>query len=175
MVKNICLYLQLNYVKARKCMSRTKVLFVCLGNICRSPMAETIFNRITEDDNTQNDFYVDSAGLISYHQGEMADPRMRMHARRHGYDITHRSRPIRLHDFDSYDYIVAMDDDNYERLYDMAPTLEDAKKIVRMADYCTIPGVDYVPDPYYGGDQGFERVIEMLENSCQELYNAIRH
>jgi len=134
-------------------------------------MAETIFNKIIEDHNAQDEFYVDSAGLINYHQGEMADNRMRDHAKQHGYVITHRSRPVRPYDFDHFDFIVAMDDDNYERLYDLAPTLNDTKKIVRMADYSKLPGIQYVPDPYYGGEQGFENVITMLEDACNEMFH----
>src|SRR5574344_923387 len=128
-------------------MTEIRILFVCLGNICRSPMAETIFNKIIEDHQAADRFVVDSAGLIGYHQGQPADSRMIVHACRHGYHITHRSRPIHRHDFNSFDYIVAMDEDNVERLTEMAPTLEDAKKIVRMADFCSIPGVKCVPDP----------------------------
>lgn len=137
-------------------------------------MAETIFNSIIEKHDTQSQYFIDSAGLISYHQGEMADSRMRLHARRHGYEITHRSRPIRQHDFDSFDLIVAMDEDNYERLYDLAPTTDSTKKVIRMTDYCSLPDITYVPDPYYGGERGFENVIEILENSCMGLYQSIK-
>ena len=153
--------------------STTKILFVCLGNICRSPMAETVFERIVSDNGASDCFEIDSAGLIGFHAGEPADQRMQRHARRHGYTITHRSRPIREHDFFDFDYIVAMDEDNVSRLNRMAPTLEAQGKIVRMCDFLTHHEADHVPDPYYGGDQGFEHVIDLLEDACSEMFRQI--
>ena len=118
---------------------------------------------------------VDSAGLISYHQGEQADPRMRAHASRRGYRITHLSRPVRTTDFYDFDLIIGMDESNISRLRELAPSLEAEEKIHRMTDYCTRKVADHVPDPYYGGAQGFENVIDILEDACEGLLNAIRN
>lgn len=112
--------------------------------------------------------------LIGFHAGEPADSRMQRHARMHGYNITHKSRKIKDFDFDDYDLIVAMDEDNLERLNDIAPTLEAQSKIVRMTDYCKIYSDDCVPDPYYGGEQGFEHVISLLEDACKGLFEETR-
>ncbi len=150
-----------------------KILFICLGNICRSPMAETVMQKLIDDAGLGHDILVDSAGIISYHEGEPADSRMRMHARRHGYNITHISRPIRTTDFYNFDLIVAMDESNYDKLIQMAPGIDEERKVVRMADYRVDKVMDHVPDPYYGGDQGFENVIELLEDACRGLLQAI--
>lgn len=117
---------------------------------------------------------VDSAGLISYHQGEQADPRMRSHALRRGYHITHLSRPARMTDFYDFDLIIGMDDSNISRLHDLAPSLEAEDKIHRMTEYCTRMVADHVPDPYYGGAQGFENVIDILEDACEGLLQTIK-
>ena len=149
------------------------LLFVCLGNICRSPMAEAIMQKLVDDAGLTDRIHLDSAGLIAYHQGEGADPRMKSHAYRHGYRITHISRPVTERDFDTFDLILSMDDSNYDRLRSLAPTLDAEAKVHRMTDYCTTHVIDHVPDPYYGGAQGFENVIEILEDSCQGLLQAI--
>ncbi len=117
---------------------------------------------------------VDSAGLISYHQGEQADPRMHSHALRRGYHITHLSRPVRMTDFYDFDLIIGMDDSNISRLHDLAPSLEAEDKIHRMTEYCTRMVADHVPDPYYGGAQGFENVIDILEDACEGLLQTIK-
>ena len=117
---------------------------------------------------------VDSAGLISYHQGEQADPRMRAHASRRGYNITHLSRPVRMSDFEEFDLILGMDDSNISRLHELAPSIEAEEKIRRMAEFCTRIPADHVPDPYYGGAQGFENVIDILEDACEGVLAAIR-
>lgn len=116
---------------------------------------------------------VDSAGLISYHQGEQADPRMRAHASHRGYRITHLSRPVRMTDFEEFDLIIGMDDSNIGGLRDLAPSIEAEAKIHRMTEYCTHIVADHVPDPYYGGAQGFENVIDILEDACEGLLKEL--
>ena len=128
-----------------------------------------VMRKKVKDRGLSAEYEIDSAGLISYHEGEGADPRMKYHAHRHGYHLTHISRPIREMDFDLFDLVISMDDSNWERLHDLAPTTEAETKIVRMTDYCQTHAIDHVPDPYYGGDQGFEHVIEILEDACDGL------
>ena len=151
-----------------------KILFVCLGNICRSCTAEEVMRTQLRREGLDKAIEVDSAGLISYHQGEQADPRMRAHASRRGYHITHLSRPVRLSDFEEFDLILGMDDSNINRLRELAPSLEAEEKIHRMTEYCTRIPADHVPDPYYGGAQGFENVIDILEDACEGLLATLR-
>lgn len=153
--------------------TKRKILFICLGNICRSCAAEEIMRHLVAEAGLQDHISLDSAGLINYHEGEPADARMRAHASRRGYHITHLSRPIRYNDFFQYDLIVGMDDQNMARLRQMAPGLEEEEKIVRMTDYCLLKVVDHVPDPYYGGDSGFENVLDILEDACQGLLQEV--
>jgi len=152
-----------------------KILFVCLGNICRSSAAEEIMRQKIRKAGVEDSFFVDSAGLISYHQGEMADPRMRMHAKRRGYDITHLSRPVKQQDFYDFDLIVGMDASNIDRLHCLCPTVEDESKIVMMTDYCMEKVADHVPDPYYGGASGFENVLDILEDACEGLMMKLKN
>ena len=152
-----------------------KILFVCLGNICRSSAAEEIMRQKIRKSGVEDSFFVDSAGLISYHQGEMADPRMRMHAKRRGYDITHLSRPVKQQDFYDFDLIVGMDASNIDRLHCLCPTVEDESKIVMMTDYCMEKVADHVPDPYYGGASGFEKVLDILEDACEGLMMKLKN
>ncbi len=153
---------------------RIGVLFVCLGNICRSPAAQGVFDAIVRSEGAQERFNIDSAGLYGGHAGELPDQRMRIHARRRGYELTHRSRPVRSSDYDNFDLIVAMDHSNYDRLRALAPTPEDEKKVVRMIDFVRDKGgFDCVPDPYYEGAKGFEDVLDLLEDGCRGLYEAL--
>ena len=111
--------------------------------------------------------------ILSYHRGELPDSRMRMHASRRGYNLTHRSRPVCTEDFYHFDMIIGMDDRNIEDLMERAPDLETEKKIHRMTDYCRTKVADYVPDPYYGGAQGFENVLDILEDACAGLLTSL--
>ena len=148
------------------------ILFVCLGNICRSPMAEAIFADIVEKKGTSEQFHIDSAGLIGYHEGERADERMNHFAFQRGYYIGHRSRPIVRNDFYDFDLIIGMDHDNIEHLEQLRP--KDAKSEIRlMTDYCRNIKADVVPDPYYGGAAGFTYVIDVLEDACSGLYDEV--
>ena len=151
-----------------------KLLFVCLGNICRSSSAEEIMRTLVRRAGMEKEIAVDSAGILSYHQGELPDPRMREHAARRGYTLTHRSRPVTTDDFYDFDLIIGMDDRNVDDLRERAPGVEEETKIRRMADYCVHKVVDYVPDPYYGGASGFENVLDILEDACAGLLEAIR-
>lgn len=154
---------------------KIKILFVCLGNICRSPAAEGVMQRLVEERGLTRLFEIDSAGTYSGHQGQMPDPRMRRHASRRGYYLTHRSRPISSNDFDYFDIIVAMDESNRRTLCHLAPTARDESKIIMMGDYLVKQRAhyDYVPDPYYEGAEGFELVLDLLEDACENLLNEI--
>lgn len=152
-------------------MEKIKVLFVCLGNICRSPSAEGVFKAYIKQEGVEHLYEVDSAGLIAHHKGEGADPRMKAHALRRGYELTSISRPIGYDDFFYYDYIIGMDESNRQALLDQAPTDELAKKISLLTDWHPQPLLNYVPDPYYGGAEGFEQVLNLIESCVPYLCN----
>ena len=153
---------------------KTKILFVCLGNICRSSSAEGVMKQLIEQAGREDEFIIDSAGILSYHEGELRDSRMRAHAARRGYDLTHRSRPVCTDDFYDFDLIIGMDDRNIDDLKDRAPSVEAWKKIHRMTEYCTkFTHADHVPDPYYGGAEGFEYVLDVLEDACAGLLEMV--
>ncbi len=151
-----------------------RVLFVCLGNICRSSTAEEVLRTLLRREGLERMVEVDSAGILSVHRGELPDARMRMHAARRGYQLTHRSRPVTTDDFFDFDLIIGMDDRNIEDLKERAPGIPEEQKIRRMTDFCRLKVVDYVPDPYYGGASGFENVLDILEDACEGLLQAIR-
>ena len=152
-----------------------KVLFVCLGNICRSPAAHGIFENIVKENGMQDLIEVDSAGTYGGHRGELPDRRMRTAAMYRGYALTHQSRQVKSIDLIDFDMIVAMDDLNYEDLMRIAPSVEDSRKIRRMADFLTTHKISYIPDPYYMGTEGFTLVLDLLEEGCRNLFNEIKN
>ena len=147
------------------------ILFVCMGNICRSPAAEGVFRKMVEDAGRGAEFDIDSAGTISYHSGEPADSRMRAAAQRRGYSLDSRARRLADGDFHNFDLIVAMDDDNFRDIQGRSPGL--GAEIVRMCDYCAVHAESEVPDPYYGGAAGFEKVLDILEDACGRLLEQL--
>ncbi|PON47502.1 Protein-tyrosine phosphatase, low molecular weight [Trema orientale] len=157
------------------------VLFVCLGNICRSPAAEGVFTDLVKKRGLDSNFKIDSAGTINYHEGNQSDPRMRAASKRRGIEITSISRPIRPSDFRDFDLILAMDKQNREDILEAfnrwkfrEPLPEDAyKKVKLMCSYCKRHEETEVPDPYYGGQQGFEKVLDLLEDACESLLDSI--
>lgn len=151
-----------------------KVLFVCLGNICRSPAAQGIFEHIVRENGMDDCIKADSAGTYSGHMGELPDKRMRTAALYRGFALTHRSRPVSGLDFLDFDLIVAMDDQNYEDLMHLAPSVEATHKIHRMSEFLKTRKMSYVPDPYYMGAEGFSLVLDLLEDGCRNLYEAIK-
>ena len=151
------------------------VLFVCLGNICRSPLAEGVFRHILDAEGVSDRFKVDSAGTGSWHVGESPDHRSVRSAATHGVTLTGHARQVQPEDFRRFDYIVAMDQSNLSHLekYREGVGGDSALYLLREFDPEGGPGAE-VPDPYYGGPNGFEEVFEMVERSCVELLGHIR-
>ncbi len=151
-----------------------KILFVCLGNICRSPVAEGIMQKLVDERGLSSRFFIDSAGTGRYHEGELPDPRMRAHARRRDYNLTHHCRQVRPSDFEDFDLIIGMDSSNCRNLLRMAPTLEAEAKVMPMAEFFTLATrYDHVPDPYYEGSEGFELVLDLLEDATLNLADTL--
>lgn len=151
-----------------------KVLFVCMGNICRSPAAQSIFQSFVKMENLQDKIFVDSAGTIGYHEGDNSDPRMIEHASKRKYVLDHLARKIREDDLMQFNYIITMDDENYSNVLSMVSDENEISKISKMTDYCKYYTAKEVPDPYYGGAEGFEYVIDLLEDACYGLLEKIK-
>lgn len=160
---------------ALRSADKIRILFVCLGNICRSPAAEGIMRSITEEAGQAARFEIDSAGTGNYQTGDLPDRRMRIHARARGYELTHRARQIHAVDFDRFDIIIPMDASNEAALRRLAPTVDDERKIIPMAAFCSMAlRADAIPDPYYEGAQGFELVLDLLTDACNNLFSALK-
>lgn len=154
--------------------NKTRVLFVCLGNICRSPAAEGLMKECISADGTASRWVIDSAGTGNYHVGDLPDPRMRAHARHRGLELSHRCRQIKERDFDDFDLIIGMDASNISNLRRLAPTSEAETKVLPMSDFFgRYTSYDYVPDPYYDGAEGFELVLDLLTDATTNLRDTV--
>lgn len=149
------------------------ILFVCMGNICRSPSAEAVMNKVISQNGYQKFIQCDSAGTIGYHSGEAADARMKKHAMKRNIFLTSIARQIKSSDLVKFDYILAMDKDNFDDILSLDNSSLYSDKISMMTDYCTSYNADKVPDPYYGGPEGFEYVLDLLEDASAGLLNKI--
>lgn len=157
-------------------MPDKKILFVCLGNICRSPAAEAIMKKYLTDENLQDKIFVDSAGTAGYHIGQTADPRMIKHASARGYTLDHIARKFSAaKDFPEFDYIITMDNQNFEDIKSLDHINKFSNKIFKMADFCRNIKIEEVPDPYYEGAAGFENVLDILEDGCKGIIEKLKN
>jgi protein-tyrosine phosphatase len=148
-----------------------KLLFVCLGNICRSPSAENIMNHLIQQRGLQEQIICDSAGTSSYHIGSAPDRRMSAAAAQQGVKLVGQARQFQPLDFEQFDLILAMDKANYEDIVRLDPARRDQVKLI--CDFCRTHRDREVPDPYYGGDAGFTYVIDLLFDACEGLLGDI--
>lgn len=146
-----------------------KLLFVCLGNICRSPSAENIMNHLIAQKGWQDKITCDSAGTSSYHIGSPPDRRMKAAAQQRGIELHGRARRFERSDFTEFDLILAMDRENYRDICALASQKSDRDKVCLMCDFATQHPDEEVPDPYYGGKDGFNYVIDLLLDACEGL------
>lgn len=157
-------------------MAKKKILFVCLGNICRSPAAQAVMARLLKNNNLGESVEVDSAGTIDYHEGEPADARMRVYAEKRGYNLNSVARKFNPDtDFENSDYIIAMDDKNFEEIKALDLDNKFTKNIFRMTDFLKNNDVTEIPDPYYGGREGFENVLDILEDAAAGLLQKLEN
>ena len=148
------------------------MLFVCLGNICRSPTGEGVFQALLQSNNLEEYFHVDSAGTIGYHTGHEADERMQAAAARRGYQLLSRSRKITRDDLENFDLVIAMDRENFR---DIGQLHESPSATIKLlSDFLDERWPTDVPDPYYGGAAGFEYVLDMIEAACPEILNYLQ-
>ena len=153
---------------------KIKILFVCMGNICRSPMAEGVFKHLVAQSGLQDLIASDSAGTHDYHVGDPPDPRALRASERRGYDLSAlRGRQVSRGDFSEFDYLLAMDETNLRVLERLCPS-QHAHKLKLFMTFSTGEALREVPDPYYGGEPGFERVLDLVEQAAQGLLNHLR-
>lgn len=150
-----------------------KLLFVCLGNICRSPSAENIMEHLVNQAGLSKEIICDSAGTSSYHIGSPPDRRMSAAAERRGIQLVGEARQFQKSDFEKFDLILAMDRENYRDILAIDRSGQHQDKVKLMCDFCTRHDLKEVPDPYYGGTEGFNQVIDLLLDACEGLLNYI--
>lgn len=154
-------------------MKKIKVLFVCMGNICRSPTAEGVFTHLVKEKQLLEQFEIDSAGTHAYHIGNSLTTSQRA-AKERGIELSHlRARKVIYGDFDDYDYLLVMDNDNYDTMINACPS-HHQDKIKYFLDYAPQLGFREVPDPYYGGEHGFENVLNMIEDASIGFLDALK-
>ncbi|MGF1566502.1 MAG: low molecular weight protein-tyrosine-phosphatase [Nodosilinea sp.] len=151
----------------------TRILFVCLGNICRSPSAENIMNHLIQQRQLGDQVSCDSAGTASYHVGSPPDRRMAAAAQAYGITLTGRARQFTAEDLEQFDWILAMDRQNYRDILALDRSGQYAAKVQLICQYCSSHPDQEVPDPYYGGPEGFTYVIELLMDACEGLLDQI--
>ena len=153
--------------------AKFSVLMVCMGNICRSPTAEGVFRHLVSQAGLEDAVFIDSAGTLDYHAGSPPDDRAQQHARQRGYDLSQlRARQVTPRDFDEFDLVLAMDWDNLEELQALSPP-QHRHKVKRLMEFAPAHG-EVVADPYYGGKDGFERVLDQVEQACRALLGHVR-
>jgi len=156
-------------------MEKIKVLFVCLGNICRSPLAEAIFRHKLKEKNLEKFFEVDSCGTSNYNIGDPPDSRTVENAGKHGVKLNHCGRQLTLDDLTKFDYILAMDRNNHHNILRLLKKEKShSQKVMMMRDFDSIGKGGEVPDPYYGGEKNFQEVFEMLDRSTENFLKHLR-
>jgi len=150
-----------------------KIVFVCLGNICRSPTAEGVFQHLVNERGLHPYFYIDSAGTSAWHIGEPANSKSRQMANKHGVKLNSRARKFEPADLEEFDLILAMDRENLQNIRQLDTQNRFSDKIKLMRDYDPQPGDDEVPDPYYGGMDGFQHVFDVVHRSCAALLDEL--
>lgn len=150
-----------------------KLLFVCLGNICRSPAGENVMRHMLKEAGMENKVFCDSAGTMNYHTGKSPDSRMTATVESRGIEVTGAARQIQEQDLEEFDLILTMDNENYRNVMNLESADEYGHKVKKFVSYCTEHDDQEVPDPYYGGQQGFEHVVDLLEDGCTELLQQI--
>ena len=154
--------------------NKTSILFVCLGNICRSPAAEGILKQKAVQKGLENNVFVDSAGIGAWHTGQLPDMRMRCCGEKNGYDFSSKARQIKRKDFERFDYIIVMDDDNYRDVKMIAPTSGAMNKVHYIREYFNkYKSQQYVPDPYYGKEEDFQFAVDLLEDACEGIIQQL--
>ncbi|MCC5840677.1 MAG: low molecular weight phosphotyrosine protein phosphatase [Opitutales bacterium] len=155
-------------------MTSYRVLFVCMGNICRSPAAECVFRHYVAQTDLDGRVLADSAGTIGYHEGDPPDARMQRELRQRSIQVSGRARAVTKGDFQEFDLILAMDEQNLENLRNLGGAAATPDRLRLFGDFCQQhPGTE-VPDPYYGGSDGFAHVVDMLEDGMPQLLAHIR-
>ena len=153
-----------------------RLLFICLGNICRSPAAEGVMKAKVHAANLDEQFVIDSAGIGNWHAGQLPDSRMRERGARRGYCLDSRARQIRQSDFDDFDLLLVMDRENYRIITSQAPDEEARGKVRMLTDYLQEHrGADVVPDPYYGDLSDFDYALDLIEDACDGLLEQLLH
>ena len=155
-------------------MKAYRMLFVCMGNICRSPAGEAVLRKLVEDEGLEDQVHIDSAGTIGFHSGSAPDHRMHSAAANRGIPTGGQARQVCLRDFETFDRILAMDRDNLRDLLALAQTDAHRECIRPFCDYCREHENRDVPDPYYGGARGFEVVLDLLEDGCRQLLDEAK-